>query len=1198
MRRCSLVVSLALAAACGDNHAPDVVGPVGPVEVSCAVLAPTATTCTVTPGSEVTLLTGNVLTATTLFRGGQVAVDATGTISCVGCNCATGGETTVTCPGASISPGLINAHDHITFDQNPPYTDTGERYEDRQQWRLGLDARKEIPAAGGATADQIRWAELRFLMGGATSIVGSGGQKGLLRNLDQAANLEGITKKEVEFQTFPLNDAGGRRRIGDCNYGGMPDTPTKTSVAAADAYEPHTAEGINQTARNEFLCQTSTTFDTSTPGVSNSLLLPKTAMIHAIGLTAGDYAAMASGGTSLIWSPRSNITLYGDTARVTTAARLGVRIALGTDWLPSGSMNVLRELACADSFNTTYLERYFRDDELWAMVTGSAAGVTATSDVIGALEVGKVADIAIFAGNAKPPFRAVIEAEPKDVALVMRGGKVLYGDADAVGALAQTCDPVDVCSTAKRVCLMAEVGKTYDALRTAVQPRTGAAYPAFACGVPANEPSCTPRRPVAVAGSTIYTGMPSASDSDGDGIADSADSCPRTFNPIRPMDGGAQGDADNDGAGDACDPCPFDARSTACTAVSTGDRDLDRTASTADNCPETTNPDQADADKDKKGDACDLCPMAANPGGMPCPTTIYAIKAGSVLANSAVRLTNALITGVGSNGFFVQVKETDPGYTGPDNSGLFVFTGTPLPAAAVVGARVTLDGSATVFQGQTELEVAAADIVTIAAGPEAPPAPIAVTYNQIRTGGPRSVALESVLVTLGPSTVTATNAGFGEITVDDGAANTLVVDDFVSPITPLPLAPQGYTSVTGILAFRQMASKLQIRSAADLVLGKPGIAAFGPAKAFARIGAGAAAPTIPQPLTVTLTGPSQGTTVTLVSGTPTSLTVVDVVVPDGQTTAQVPVTALVKDADVLLTATATTQTLGPRGKDTHVQVLDAADAPTKVTLTGPPTIHPNETLTYAATLDIPALVDATVPVTLTPANAGTLTPASPLSILANQQVATFTFRNTLLTGTVDLQATFGAASTLTLIVSSAPDHLVISQVYGGGGNSGATLKNDFIELHNPTPVAVALNGMSVQYTSAAGTTWQLTALPDVMVPPGGFVLVGQAAGAGGTVDLPTPDVVGTIPMGGAAGKIALVNSATALAGACPAGLVDLVGYGATMCFEGAGPTPAPSNTLAVLRAMNGCQDNDDNAADFTAGAPAPRNSATAPATCQ
>lgn len=175
----------------------------------------------------------------------------------------------------------------------------------------------------------------------------------------------------------------------------------------------------------------------------------------------------------------------------------------------------------------------------------------------------------------------------------------------------------------------------------------------------------------------------------------------------------------------------------------------------------------------------------------------------------------------------------------------------------------------------------------------------------------------------------------------------------------------------------------------------------------------------------------------------------------------------------------------------------------------------------------------------------------------------------------------------------ADAQVVISQVYGGGGNTGATYTNDFIELFNRGAAPVSLNGWSVQYNSATGTgTWQVTNLTNVTLQPGQYYLVQEAQGTGGTTPLPTPDAIGTIAMSGTAGKVALVNNTTALAG-CPAGLIDLVGYGATAnCFEGTGPTPAPSNTLAVTRAANGCTDNNQNAADFATGAPAPRNTAT------
>jgi predicted extracellular nuclease len=175
--------------------------------------------------------------------------------------------------------------------------------------------------------------------------------------------------------------------------------------------------------------------------------------------------------------------------------------------------------------------------------------------------------------------------------------------------------------------------------------------------------------------------------------------------------------------------------------------------------------------------------------------------------------------------------------------------------------------------------------------------------------------------------------------------------------------------------------------------------------------------------------------------------------------------------------------------------------------------------------------------------------------------------------------------------------VVISQVYGGGGNSGATLKSDFIELHNNGTSAVDLAGWSVQYASATGTSWQVTTLSG-SIAPGGYYLVKEADGSGGTTTLPTPDATGTIPMSGTAGKVALVNSTTALSGACPAGNIDFVGFGSTAnCSEGSTPTPAPSNTLAVLRAVGGCTDSNNNGADFATGTPTPRNSASTVNVC-
>lgn len=176
--------------------------------------------------------------------------------------------------------------------------------------------------------------------------------------------------------------------------------------------------------------------------------------------------------------------------------------------------------------------------------------------------------------------------------------------------------------------------------------------------------------------------------------------------------------------------------------------------------------------------------------------------------------------------------------------------------------------------------------------------------------------------------------------------------------------------------------------------------------------------------------------------------------------------------------------------------------------------------------------------------------------------------------------------------------IVISQVYGGGGNSGATYTNDFIELFNRGTSAVSVTGWTVQYASAAGTTWQTTSLSG-SIPPGGHYLVQEAQGTGGTTPLPTPDATGIIAMAATAGKVALVNNSSALSGSCPTGasIIDFVGFGTANCFEGSGATPALTNTTAALRNMNGCTDTDNNSADFTTGAPNPRNSASPASPC-
>ncbi|MEU1435281.1 endonuclease/exonuclease/phosphatase family protein [Streptomyces sp. NPDC005786] len=204
-------------------------------------------------------------------------------------------------------------------------------------------------------------------------------------------------------------------------------------------------------------------------------------------------------------------------------------------------------------------------------------------------------------------------------------------------------------------------------------------------------------------------------------------------------------------------------------------------------------------------------------------------------------------------------------------------------------------------------------------------------------------------------------------------------------------------------------------------------------------------------------------------------------------------------------------------------------------------------------------------------------------------------RSVLLAGAVAVTL---SATALPAAFAAPSSTAVISEVYGGGGNSGATLTRDFVELANSGSAAYDLSGFSVQYlpgAPSAGSLWQVSALTG-SVAPGGRYLVAQAAGTGGTVALPTPDATGTVAMSAASGTVALVSGTTPLtcktAADCAADtrIVDLVGYGSAVVREGSGPATGASATASVARAAS-LLDTDDNATDLSSAAPTPVNAA-------
>ncbi len=191
-----------------------------------------------------------------------------------------------------------------------------------------------------------------------------------------------------------------------------------------------------------------------------------------------------------------------------------------------------------------------------------------------------------------------------------------------------------------------------------------------------------------------------------------------------------------------------------------------------------------------------------------------------------------------------------------------------------------------------------------------------------------------------------------------------------------------------------------------------------------------------------------------------------------------------------------------------------------------------------------------------------------------------------------------------LVGFSQSTTIVISQVYGAGGNTGATFKADYVELHNVSAVSQSTSGLSIQYGSAtvSGPWSGLYALPAATIPAGGYYLIQMSTAGTIGADLPTPDATVPSPgisMAAGSGRVALVNGTTALS-ACPAAsaYIDFVGYGTSSCFEGTtGAAPTISTILAAFRKNNGCLETNNNATDFEALTPAPRNSATAANIC-
>jgi 5-methylthioadenosine/S-adenosylhomocysteine deaminase len=423
------------------------------------------------------LLQGTIVTPDQVFVG-EVLVVAD-TIVCVAPSCAAdpqaSGATIIDTQGI-IMPGMIDSHNHIQFDifDGDDWAPL-QAYDDHDQWtnedRYGamVDAKQCLNGEASCPADLpkqalgcelVKYGELKGLIAGTTSIVGAANPAdkacygSLARTIDQGANdMPGPKNDKVQIATLFPSAASAD---GVCkNIHTDDDT---------DAYLPHVGEGKpgDASALAEFT--TLQTINSTEP--DGCLLTPETAIVHGTAFGDPEFALLAAHGTDLVWSPRSNVFLYGAgtdydmTTDIATVLSYGINVSLGCDWSMGGSPNLLDEMRFADEVDEARWQ-ILSPKDLVLMTTTNAAKVLALDTQLGALEVGNKADITVLRGDTQKPYEAILAATPREIRLVLVNGVALYGDVELmpVGPASPGCETIDVCCRSKFVCV-AETGNT------------------------------------------------------------------------------------------------------------------------------------------------------------------------------------------------------------------------------------------------------------------------------------------------------------------------------------------------------------------------------------------------------------------------------------------------------------------------------------------------------------------------------------------------------------------------------------------------------------------------------------------------------------------------------------------------------------------------------------------------------------------
>jgi 5-methylthioadenosine/S-adenosylhomocysteine deaminase len=368
--------------------------------------------------------------------------------------------------GGVIFPGLIDLHNHLTWNVFPRWTPpvpVGDRYE----WQALPQYAEQLSNPEGKLignnlgCEMERYGEVKALLGGATSTVGSFSpidtdplrndcDKGLARNLDFASGLysQNVNQEPLRYEVFPLQLPW---KEAEAIRGGLASRTLK-------AFLIHVSEGDDASAAREFKMIKARGFLQA--GVS---------IIHGVAFGPADFKELATNGVGFIWSPRSNFELYGKTADVRSAKQAGLTIALAPDWSPTGSTGLLQELRFAYHWNRQQTPEVFDDQDLIRMVTEKPAKLIGASDKIGALKAGMVADLIVLPLSGTSPALALLDSKAGSIALAVVGGKPLLGTPALMRQVPTTgnVELITVCGSQKALAITGDTqGESWQAIES------------------------------------------------------------------------------------------------------------------------------------------------------------------------------------------------------------------------------------------------------------------------------------------------------------------------------------------------------------------------------------------------------------------------------------------------------------------------------------------------------------------------------------------------------------------------------------------------------------------------------------------------------------------------------------------------------------------------------------------------------------